>query len=191
MKLNLSIIILFLFIGSSKINAQKISTGIEGGIGITDLQEYPNETHESNIKPSFSLNYYVSYKLNKLLSISIEPGFITKSDIGNHTSINFQTPISLEYKIIDKIHLIAGPDFEYRLTKDYFYDINRFYIGIQTGIYYSLNDKIDLGIKGGKSFLGIFKDNTITLSDENGEFIENIKWNLYPYYTHLFVRYRF
>lgn len=191
MKLKLSIVLLFFFIGISATNAQKINTGIEGGIGITNLQDYHNIYKQATIKPSFSLNYYLNYELNHLFSVSVEPGFITKRKFIEGTSINLQIPLSLEYKISEKFHLFAGLECGYRLTDDDFYNLTRFDIGMQTGAYYTFNNNIDVGIKGGSSFLGIFKDNTIILTDEEGNPLGEEKWNLYPYYAHFFLRYRF
>lgn len=202
-------------------SAQNLRFGIQAGGGIASAYNYfPEKNEYTNdmelgipknfIVPSYNFNLYVSYPINDVIAIAVEPGFIQKgysnkfidnNDLAyNRNYLSYlQLPILLEYKIQDPITLTIGPEISYliraRLKNEgvdgsddlmSFYQKNRIDAGLQFGGFYTFNERYDLGLKLGASFTNLDKN---YLPNESGEVVAVVKKQ--ATYFNAFARYKF
>lgn len=162
------------------------------------------------IVPSYNFNLYISCPINDLAAVAVEPGFIQKgysnkfidnNDLAyNKNYLSYiQMPILLEYKIQQPITLSIGPEIGYLLRARLknegidgsvnlmnYYQKNRVDVGMQFGVFYTFNERFDLGLKLGASLTNLEKN---YLVNESGEVLADIKKK--ATYLNTFTRYKF
>ncbi|NLO71431.1 MAG: PorT family protein [Porphyromonadaceae bacterium] len=216
----LFILTIFIFCCFVKGNAQYIRFGIQAGAGIAsafnyypknnDLKDDPEmKLHNSPIL-SYSSNLYISYPLNDVYSIAVEPGLIRKGfsnqffdgydELYNRNFLYyFQLPVLLEFKFDRPITLSIGPEFGYLLSAKlkekydtelmdlmHYYRKNRVDLGLQGGGFYSFSENFDFGLKIGFSFTNLDK---FYLGDTEGYMLTEIRRK--ALYINAFTRYKF
>ena len=127
-------------------------------------------------------NLYVSYSFTHLISLTLEPGYIQKSNELNGGLTYIQLPVLADYNVIDRLHLTAGPELNFLLNNDSQNSYEELDMALQLGAYYGASSTFDIGFKYSRSFNKFLKDDIVS----SGEDI-----NFYHQYFQFFTRYKF
>lgn len=164
--------------------SQTINYGVGAGLNYNSLviSNFGNE--EPKYKLGFQINAVVGYNINDKFGLRIEPGFANRGTILSYSglpdskiNINYiAIPILLKYSPIDKLSLLLGPEFSYRLTAKSTSDGNttdlksiydsKIDFGINAGLSYRLIDKLELGLRYNRGFISTISD--LRFTDEFG-----------------------
>ena len=193
-RINLLFLAITFFISGNTLYAQgKLRFGLQSGIVFSKVSmitksndkgelsyAYPPRTLNYNI--TNASNFYVNYTMIPTLSIALEPGYTQKSNERNGLLTYIQLPILLEYNVIDKLRLTAGPELNFLLNNDETRSYKELDTAVQLGAYYGVSYSFDVGLKFSRSFDKLLKYDIVS----SGEDI-----NFHQFYFQFFTRYRF
>lgn len=165
--------------------SQTVNYGVGSGLSFNSLiiSNFGNN-EEPKYKLGFQINAVIGYNINDKFGLRIEPGFANRGTILSYTglpdskiSINYiSIPILFKFSPIDKLSLLIGPEFSYRLTAKSTSDGNttdlkslydsKIDFGINTGLSYRLIDKFELGLRYNRGFISTISD--LRFTDEFG-----------------------
>jgi hypothetical protein len=196
LKLLLSLIILY----GLKLQAQRLNYGLEAGFDVAN-------SHVTGLPSgrmyypmiSYNINCYLGYKINGILRVLIEPGFIQKGGLEKGTpdfrvqNNYIQMPLLVDYFINDKLYLSLGPEFAYLInakakSSNQTNDITKYYdrrneLSGLIGINYNIYKWFDIGLRYNH---GLTYYSKIDLVNENGDKVGNVKE--YNQYFQLILR---
>lgn len=196
---------MFLFFNScllSNLLSQNLFLGFQGGLDKTNIHVarntmYHNEKQIYQSILSFNINGYVGYRSKSFWGLSFEPGFIQKG--GNivqetmydpydqkHVLNYIQLPILFDLYFSKHLYLSIGPEFAYlikaqieysRYTKNAYDLYNKFEISGAVGLWYSIFNNLDIGLKFNSCLFNPTKLNWI---DDYGNFTgQTTEYNQY------------
>lgn len=164
--------------------SQNFTYGIGAGLNYNSLVISNFGNDEPKYKLGFQINAVVGYNINDKLGLRIEPGFANRGTILSYPglpdskiNINYiAIPILFSYSPINKLSILLGPEFSYRLTAKSTSDGNttdlksiydsKIDFGINVGLSYRLIDQLELGLKYNRGFVSTISD--LRFTDEFG-----------------------
>lgn len=179
----ITFIIMFVF---QSVYSQRLHVGMQSGVVFSKagMTSY-DKTYASNIQfiTTNATNLYVNYEIKPKISLSMEPGYIQKSTDLNGGLTYIQLPLVVEYNMVDKLRLTAGPELNFLLNNDTQKKYKILDTAVQIGAYYGTASTIDVGIKYSRSIGGFLKIPASVATEKTS--------NFYHYYFQLFTRYKF
>lgn len=155
---------------------------------------------------SFSFNGYINFRIYEKWSVSLEPGFIRKGEIGTSDPVDpnddikllfdySQFPILGHYNIFKKLFIIAGPELSYlhrvkAKSNELVNDISSFYynhldISGTLGVGYKILEYLEIELRYNHSFNSYQE---ILLTNIDGDILANI--TRYNQYAQLLLRFK-
>jgi hypothetical protein len=197
----LRLLFILIILSGLKLHAQGFKYGLEAGFDVANSHVTGLLSSGRMYYPmiSYNINGYLGYKINGLIGVSIEPGFIQKGGLekGNpdfRVQNNYiQIPLLIDYFINDKFYLSLGPEFAYLInakakSTNKTNDITKYYdrrneLSGLIGINYNIYKGFDIGLRYNH---GLTYYSKVDLVNENGDKVGEVKE--YNQYFQLILR---
>jgi hypothetical protein len=165
---------------------QNIKFGFGGGLNY--YNQYIDHKYADGFKykPGFQLNALIVYSINNRLEINFEPGYSKKGTSQPDYNINLNyinLPVLFKYSLINKLSIIAGPEFAYRISAkaksdDYNGDLTSLYdsdfdLGGYLGLSYKLTEKLGVDVLYNRGFVSTMSE--IVFTDEFNTILDRMK----------------
>lgn len=161
---SLFLFLIFLLLINTRGISQESFFGVKAGYNISSLISSNNPAIELNNRNAFNASFVISLRsMQSKWGFSLEPGYILKGASSAIDSIEYRfsyisMPILLEYNLLDKLKISAGPEVSYLIssknkgTGANNKDIGNIYrdgleLSATIGAAYSLDYFIDIGVR--------------------------------------------
>ncbi len=172
----------------------QMAFGVKAGanltnIGLTNIDE-DEFSFERDIRLSYHLGVFSSLDFTKKTAVVAEilyssKGFSTTGNSADKTKINFHyiaLPVLLNYKIKDRLNFEVGPELDYLVSARSKHDgqsadigfiyRKKFDLGLDAGLKYSVDEKVNLGIRYNYGLLSVW-GNDIIVTNEQGYIVDS------------------
>lgn len=146
--------------------AQSITAGLKGGLNVSRLSfgQPTDPVVDNTWSPTFHLGGFLRKAVSEQTSVRIELLYSIKgcrfTQVSGDGYVRLQylsLPVLLDLQVTKKLAVEVGPEFSYLLRQANFLYNNKFDLGIDAGLRYSVNPLMDVGLRYNYGLSGVAK----------------------------------